>query len=69
MSPNYMKLKTTITVKNKIYPYILEKTVSRTVHLVSKDARIDQEFLSEDIGEIIVDLPNLVIAEQEHERK
>jgi hypothetical protein len=64
-----MKTKATITVKNKMYPYTLEKTTSGTVRLVSKDARIDQEFLSEDVSEIILDLPNLIIAEQEYERK
>lgn len=64
-----MKTKSTITVKNKMYPYTLEKTASGVVHLVSKDARIDQEFLSEDVSEIILDLPNLIIAEQEYERK
>ena len=61
-----MKTKATITVKNKMYPYTLEKTSSGTVHLVSKDARIDQEFLLEDVSEIILDLPHLILAEQEY---
>lgn len=61
-----MKTKASITVKNKVYPYTLEKTTSGIIRLVSKDARIDQEFLSEDVSEIILDLPNLIIAEQVH---
>jgi hypothetical protein len=61
-----MKTKASITVKNKVYPYTLEKTISGTIHLIAKDARINQEFLSEDVSEIILDLPNLIIAEQEY---
>lgn len=64
-----MKTKASITIKNKAYPYAPEKTKEGTVHIVSKDARVDQEFLPEDISEIILDLPNLIIAEQECEKK
>lgn len=64
-----MKTKASITVKNKIYPYTLERTAKGTIHLVAKDARIDQQFLPEDLSEIILDLPSLIIAEQEHIKK
>jgi DNA-directed RNA polymerase subunit E'/Rpb7 len=64
-----MKIKATITVKNKIYPYTLEKIQGGTVRVVSKDAKINQEFLAEDVSEIILDLPNLIIAEQQYEKK
>ncbi len=64
-----MKTKASITVKNKVYSYTLEKTASGTIHFVSKDARIDQAFLPEDVSELILDLPNLIIAEQSHEQK
>lgn len=64
-----MKTKASLTVKNKIYPYTLEKTVSGNIRLVSRGARIDQEFLSVDVSEIILDLPNLIHAEQEYEQK
>jgi hypothetical protein len=64
-----MKAKATITVKNKMYPYTLEKKRAGVVHIVAKDACINQEFLSEDVSEIILDLPNLIIAEQEYRRK
>ena len=47
-----------------MYPYTLERVSEKIVHFVSKDARIDQEFLSEDVSELILDLPNLIIAEQ-----
>ncbi len=64
-----MKTKASITIKNKVYPYSLEKTASGTIHFVAKDACIDQEFLAEDLSEIILDLPNLILAEEEYERK
>ncbi len=64
-----MKTKASITLKNKIYPYTLEKTSAGTIHIVSKDACLDQEFLSEDVSEIILDLPMLILAEQEYIRK
>lgn len=64
-----MKTKASITVKNKTYPYTLEKLASGTVRIVAKDAKIDQEFLSEDVSEIILDLPNLIIAEQKYKEK
>ena len=64
-----MKTKATITVKNKMYPYTIERVDAKTIHFVSKDARIDQEFLSEDVSELILDLPNLIIAEQEYNKK
>jgi hypothetical protein len=64
-----MKTKATITVKNKIYPYTLERISQGVVHLVSKGARIDQEFLDEDLSEILLDLPQLIVAEQEYSKK
>jgi hypothetical protein len=64
-----MKTKASITLKNKVYPYTLERKASGTIHIVAKDACLDQEFLSEDVSEIILDLPNLIIAEQEYVRK
>jgi predicted DNA binding CopG/RHH family protein len=64
-----MKTKASITIKNKVYPYTLEKTASGAIHFVAKDACIDQEFLAEDLSEIILDLPNLILAEEEYERK
>jgi len=61
-----MKIHSTITIKNKVYQYTLERAESNAVRLVSKDARIDQEFLSEDVAGVLLDLPNLILAEQEY---
>ena len=61
-----MKIRSTITVKNKVFHYTLERTEGGAIRLVSKDACIDQEFLSEDIAGVLLDLPNLILAEQEY---
>ncbi len=61
-----MKINATVTVKNKQYPYTLEKKRSGVVHMVCKTAKIDQEFLAEDVSELILDLPTLIVAEQKH---
>jgi len=64
-----MKTQASITVKNKVYPYTIDRTTSGTIHLVAKAARINQAFLPEDVSEIILDLPNLILAEQDYEQK
>lgn len=63
-----MKTKHSVTVKNKAYPYTLEKIKSGVIRMVAKAAKIDQEFLAEDISETILDLPHLIVAEQEYEK-
>lgn len=63
-----MKTKVSITVKNKVYPYTLEKVGGDSVHVACKAAKVDQEFLKEDVADLILDLPNLIIAEQTYEK-
>ena len=62
-----MKTNATITLKNKQYPYTLERKGDGVVRIVCKAAKLDQEFLAEDVSELILDLPALIIAEQEYE--
>jgi hypothetical protein len=62
-----MKTKSTITVKNKAYPYTLEKTASGSIHVIVRAARINQEFLPEDVPSLIIDLPKLILAEQQYQ--
>lgn len=62
-----MKTNAHITVKNKHYPYTLEKKRGGVVHFVCKAASIDQDFPAEDVGELIIDLPALIITEQEYD--
>jgi len=64
-----MKTKASINIKNKAYPYTLEKNPDGTIHIVSKAAKINQSFLAEDVSSLILDMPNLIIAEQNYENK
>jgi hypothetical protein len=62
-----MKTNASITIRNKRYPYTLEKTESGVVRMICKSANIDQEFLAEDVSELILDLPALIMTEQEYD--
>ncbi len=63
-----MKTKVNLTIKNKIYPYTLEKVDSLSVRVVCKAANIDQEFLKEDVSDVLIDLPNLLISELSYQK-
>ncbi|MBP9749587.1 MAG: hypothetical protein KBD21_02560 [Candidatus Pacebacteria bacterium] len=62
-----MKTNATVTVKNKQYPYTLLRVGEGVVHMVCRAAKIDQKFLAEDVSELILDLPSLIVAEEAHE--
>lgn len=64
-----MKTKGSITVKNKRCSYVLSQNKNGSIHFVSKDAKIDQDFLKEDIPTLLLDLPNIIIAEQKYKNK
>lgn len=56
-----------ITVNNKRYKYILSKTFRRNViHFECPAAAIGQDFLSEDIPALLIDLPELILAEKRY---
>jgi DNA-directed RNA polymerase subunit E'/Rpb7 len=59
---------TTITVQNKKYEYTLSpvKGTGAVVRFTCKAAKIDQEFLAEDIPALMFDLPALIVAEKKH---
>lgn len=61
-----MKTNATITLKNKQYPYTIEKRRGGVVRMVCKAAKIDQEFLEADASVLILDLPALIVAEQDY---
>jgi hypothetical protein len=63
-----MKTKSYISLKNKTHSYTLERVREGVIHLVAKDARIDQEFLAEDLSGVLLDLPNLILAEQTYNK-
>ena len=56
----------TLTVNNKKCSYTLKQASEETTHVKCEDANIDQEFLNEDIPNLLMDLPNLITAEKEH---
>ncbi len=58
----------TITVQNKKYEYTLApvKGEEELIHFVCKAAKIDQEFLAEDVPALLFDLPALIVAEKKH---
>ncbi len=57
------------TVNNKKYNYSLEEKKGGVIFFECKDANIAQDFLDEDIASLLIDLPNLIIAEKEHVKK
>ena len=65
---NTKKIKGYITVGNKKYSYTLEKTKAKNIFVECLDAKISQEFLAEDIPNLLIDLPNLIIAEKEYRK-
>jgi hypothetical protein len=65
-----MKTTATITVQNKKYKYTLSATKDcDVVHFVCSAANIDQDFLAEDIPALLIDLPNLIVAELDFQRR
>ena len=56
------KITANITVNNRKYEYSLTKKNEDVVFVECKEANIAQEFLKEDIADLIIDLPNLIIA-------
>lgn len=64
-----MKTSATITVQNKKYSYSLEKRKANLVYVECVAANIAQEFLAEDIADLLIDLPNLIVAEKEYQSR
>jgi len=59
----------TITLNNKKYKYLMRENKDGSIYFESKDAKIAQDFLAEDIPKLILDLPNLILAEKEYSKK
>lgn len=58
-----------ITIQNKKYDYTVKSSKEGTavIHFVCKAAKIDQDFLAEDIASLIIDLPQLIVAQRTFE--
>ncbi|MFH0846239.1 MAG: hypothetical protein V1851_02475 [Patescibacteria group bacterium] len=56
-----------ITLNNKKYFYTLKEKSKKEVFFECPQAKISQIFLNEDIPSLLIDLPNLIIAEKEYQ--
>ncbi|MDQ7009360.1 MAG: hypothetical protein Q9M94_03665 [Candidatus Gracilibacteria bacterium] len=61
-----MTIKNYIEVDNKKYSYFIEIVDSEVSKIICKSAKIEQEFLNEDLVGLLKDLPNLIKSEKEH---
>ncbi len=66
---NQTTARLTFTLNHKKYLCLLTPSGKNTTHFECKAARIDQDFLNQDVADLLIDLPNLVLAEQEHKLK
>ena len=64
-----MTLKNYIQIGKKNYAYTLEPMDTKVTRIVCKDAKIDQEFLNEDLVSLLSDLPYLIQSEQKYQEK
>ena len=64
-----MQVTSTITVQNKKYTYTIQpsKNQKGAIRFVCKAGNINQDFLAEDIPALIIDLPNLIVAERKYQ--
>ena len=58
-----------ISVGGKKYPYNLTKNKDGSVRFVCEAANINQDFLAEDIANLLVDLPELIILEKDYKKE
>jgi len=58
-----------VFVGAKKYSYTLTELPSGMIYVDCKPASVGQEFEAEDIGALILDLPNLIEAEQTYQEK
>ena len=63
------EISATITIQNKKYDYSLTKKKGDVVRVVCKATQIDQDFPAADVPNLLIDLPNLILAEKEHQVK
>ena len=58
-----------ITINNKKYFYTLKPASKETTLVECKAANIAQEFLNEDVPALLNDLPHLILAEKDYQKK
>ena len=62
-------LKHFITINNKKYLYTLKSASGDTTFVECEAANIAQEFLNEDVPDLLNDLPNLIMAEKKYTKQ
>ncbi len=62
------RISSTITIQNKKYNYSVTEKTKKIAEFECVAAKIKQDFLKEDIADLLIDLPNLIIAEKEREK-
>ncbi|MEA3449462.1 MAG: hypothetical protein U9Q85_00550 [Patescibacteria group bacterium] len=58
-----------ITINNKKYFYSLKPKKTKTTFVECEAAKINQEFLNEDVPALLNDLPNLILAEKKYQHQ
>jgi len=58
-----------ITINNKKYCYTLKPAKKNITFVECEAANIKQEFLNEDIPELLIDLPDLIMAEKKYKKQ
>jgi len=70
---NKRKFKNYVTVNNRKYDYYMSAPYKedgyKVVFFTCDAAAIEQSFLAEDIPELLVDLPELIISEKEYQKE
>jgi hypothetical protein len=61
--------KSAVFVGSKKYTYTLTERKNDMVHVDCEAASVGQEFEAQDVGALILDLPNLIEAEQAYQEK
>ena len=64
-----MKTYSTFTINNKKYEYSIQPKKTGVTTVICKAAKINQDFLNEDVPALLTDLPHLIIAEEEYNKK
>lgn len=60
------KITSHVTINNKKHTYTLERKNKNEIYVECKDANLAQDFLAEDVANLILDLPNLIVAEKKY---
>jgi len=61
--------KHSVTVNNKRCTYTITPIDRNMIHFECKEARISQEFLAEDIPNLLFDLPEIIVSVTEYHKK